>query len=95
MHLFGDSQATTTIVPAVSNVGTLGGQGSELGSASNAGRRPGEQRDDQNLTLDGNNTALTGAPGSTTVNGININARNGIITNFNVGDFTARSLSTT
>jgi hypothetical protein len=82
--LSGAGQGKALVVPATSNVGTPGGQGSEITTAGNLVLVQADYVTIHGFTFDGNNPSLSSG---VTVGGVDIDARNGIITNHTLGVF--------
>ena len=82
LHLVGDGSSLVTVVPAVSNVLPSAG-GSLPAGASNMVLIQASNVEVTGFTFDGNNPALAGE----TVGGGDVDARNGIIEDFNAGVF--------
>jgi len=78
----GAGQASTFVIPEISNPNCGGGGGSLCAGASNVFLVQANSVQIQNLTVDGDNPAL---PGGIVVGGANVDARNGIITNHTLG----------
>lgn len=79
----GNGQANTTVIPSFS--GTIPGAGSSLPpGSSNIFLVEADNVTIQNLTVDGNNPGLTSGSLS---NGVDVDARNGIITNHMLGTY--------
>lgn len=84
--LAGTGQGNTIILPSVADVDSSG-QGSEIGSSTSVIVVQSDNVTIHDLTVDGNNPALAGSPGSAVVGGINVDARNGIIMDYQTGTY--------
>ncbi len=85
LTLNGAGEATVTLQPAISDPNCGGAGGGSLCGNSNLILVQADNVTITGLTLDGDNPTLTSG---TVVGGADIDARNGIITNHNVGTFT-------
>jgi uncharacterized delta-60 repeat protein len=84
VEIKGAGEASTTVVPSFAGANTGGGSISP--GSSNIFLVQANNVTIDNLTIDGDNTSLSGAT-SVNVGGANIDARNGIITDHTVGTF--------
>ena len=80
LTITGAGQGNTILYPAVSNPQGAAGNSSSLNGGSNVFLVQADNVTIQQLTIDGNNPNLTS---NTTSNGVDVDARNGIITDFN------------